>query len=211
MTSMDLQTKCNPVHTALVVIDIQNDFVAPDGLMARRGRDMSAVADMMIRLKDTIAAAEQAGVLVLYAKQVYDYAKLTPLQREQYDLDGKMITCDVATDGHELYGVDPDPQHVFVKYNYNVFSNPHFQPCLDQHAIKTLVITGVDTCYCVETAIRNGFDLGYKIVVPRDLTWGSPKHQAAQDRTLWLVDKTYGVVTTSEELKNVWLQAIDVA
>ena len=203
---MDIATKCSPAHTALIVIDIQRDFAAPDGLLARRGRDISAVDPMVDRLQTTTAIAKQAGVPVLYAKQIYDRTKLTPLQLEQYDCDGKMVTCDINTNGHEFYRINPDSKTVFPKYNYNVFSNPDFCAFLDKNGIKTLVITGMDTCYCVETAIRNGFDLGYKIVVPEDLVLGSSKHQEIQDRTLWLVRKTYGVVTLSEELNRLWGQ-----
>ncbi len=201
---MELSEKIRPEHTALLVIDIQVDFASPDGVLAKRGRDLSMVEPMLEKLIPTIAAAERAGVPVLYTQQIYDRSKLNELQKEQYDLDGKMITCDIATDGYQLYKLDPSPEQIFVKYDYNAFSNPKLAQALTSRGIKTLVITGMDTCYCVETAIRNAFDLGYKVVVPEDLVACSAKHIDFHNRTLELTRKTFGTVTSSEELINMW-------
>ena len=201
---MELKEKLDPKHSALLVIDIQNDFCAPDGLLARRGRDTANVEYMVDRLQKFIQVTEAAEVLTLYTQQQYDRTKLNELQKEQYDLDGKLITCDVETDGYRFYRINPPADKVFVKYNYNAFSSPDLLAVLESHDIKTLVITGVDTYYCVETAIRNGFDLGYKIVVPEDLVAGSSKHPELSERTLELVRKTYGVVSTAEEVANIW-------
>ena len=159
---------------------------------------------MIDRLLPTLEAAKAAGVLTLYTQQIYDPAKLNALQKEQYELDGKQVTCDIAGKGYEFYRVAPSPEDVYVKYNYNAFSNPDLVRRLEENGIKTLVVTGVDTFYCVETAIRNGFDLGYKIVVPEDLVACSAKRKDMHDRTLWLVEHTYGALTTAATLRELW-------
>lgn len=201
---MNISNKIDPKHTALIVIDIQKDFAAPDGLLAGRGRDLSLVEPMLEKLQRAIACAQRAGVLTLYTQQIYDRSKLNPLQLEQYDLDNKFVTCDIVTDGWQFYKLSPDPACVFIKHNFNAFSNPDFVRTLQTHNIKTLIITGMDTIYCVETAIRNGFDLGYKIVVPEDLVAGNGKHMDMHNRTLELVRKVYGAVTTAAEIENIW-------
>lgn len=201
---INLKDKINPNHTALIVIDIQNDFASPEGLLAKGGRDMSMVEPMLKKLQETIKVAEQAGALVFYIQQIYDRSKLTDLQKEQYDLDGKYITCDVNTDGYKFYKVNPQSEFVFVKYNYNAFSNPELEKTLKKYNIKTLVISGMDTYWCVETAIRNAYDLGYKVVVPEDLLACNGRHLDLHNRTLELVKKTFGVVSTSEEIKTIW-------
>jgi len=201
---MELKDKINSKHTALLVIDIQKDFAAPDGLLAKRGRDISMVEPMIEKLQKIIATARKADVLTLYTQQIYDRSKLNDLQKEQYDLDGKLITCDIATGGYKFYKINPPPEFVFQKCNYNIFSNPALEETLQKHNIKTLIITGMDTAWCVETAIRNGFDLGYKIVVPEDLVVGNGRHADLHARTLELVHKTFGVVTNSEEIDKIW-------
>ena len=74
---------------------------------------------------------------------------------------------------------------------------------LDARGIKTLVITGMDIIFCVETAIRNGYDLGYKIVLPSDLVAGNAKAKDLNDKTFEIVRKTYGILTTSDELIDI--------
>lgn len=201
---MDLKEKINPKHTALLVIDIQKDFAAPDGARGKAGGDLSLVDPMVHGLEKLIPLAEQVGVLVLYTQQIYSRDKLNDLQKEQFDLDGKIIMCDPKTGGHEFYRIHPPPELVFEKQNFNVFSNPQLQEILTVRGIKTLVITGMDTYYCVETAIRNGFDLGYKIVVPEDLIACNGQHIEMHNRTLELVRKTYGVVVNSTNLQENW-------
>lgn len=204
MTRMALKDKLIPEQTALLVIDIQNDFASPSGKLAKFGRDLSQVEPLIDNLEKLIKVASKANVLTLYTMQVYDRENLNDLQKEQYDLDGKAITCDIDTDGYKFYRISPPESETYVKYNFNAFSNQDLITRLKENNIKTLVITGMDTIYCIETAIRNGYDLGYKIVVPRDLVAGNAKHQDLNEKTLQLVDKSFGVLTTSEELITLW-------
>ncbi|OGB84944.1 hypothetical protein A2994_01195 [candidate division Kazan bacterium RIFCSPLOWO2_01_FULL_48_13] len=203
---MDLKDKVNPEVTALVVIDVQNDFGSPDKkfFRASRGGDLSLVDPMVDKLERLIPIAERAGVLVVYTQQIYDRFKLSNLQKEQYDLDGKLVTCDTSGNGYKFYRINPPANRVFPKYDFNIFSNRELVQFLKDKSIKTLVITGMDIIFCVETAIRNGYDLGYKIVVPEDLIAGNAKAKELNERTLELVRKTFGVVTNYEELAKIW-------
>lgn len=198
---MTLSDKLNTKHTALIVIDMQNDFCSPTGLMAHMGKDVSRMDKLVADIKRLITDCEACGIPVLYTQQIYDRSKLTDLQKEQYDLDGKLITCDIKGDGWKFYGFDPPKEQVYTKYNYNIFSNERLRRELKKHNTKTLVITGVSTQICVETAIRNGFDLGYKIMVPADLVATTSKDPQTQERTLTLVRKTYGMVSSLNEIR----------
>ena len=204
MNRLPLNEKINPDETALLVIDIQIDFCSPEGLLAKRGRDLSLMEPMIGKLQNLIQYAEKHKVLTAYTQQIYDRTKLTDLQKEQYDLDGKLITCDINTEGYKFYKIDPPKDNIFVKHNFNAFSNQKLLETLQKNNSKTLIITGVDTQYCVETAIRNGFDLGYKIVVPEDLIATNANKLDMHNRTLELVRKVYGVVVTSADILSAW-------
>ena len=114
------------------------------------------------------------------------------------------MTCDIYGDGHEFYKISPPVEDVFVKYNYNVFSNVEFVKRLNELGTKTLVITGMDTIYCVENAIRDAFDRGYKVVVPHDLVACNAKHVDLHNHTLKMVDKVFGVTVSAEEVCSIW-------
>lgn len=197
---MNLPEKLNPSHTALIVIDMQNDFCSPDGLMARMGKDVSQMDKLVAGIHSLIEVCENRGIPALYTQQIYDRTKLNNLQKEQYDLDGKMITCDIDGTGWKFYGFNPPEDQVYEKYSYNIFANKRLVEKLQVSHIKTLIITGVSTQICVETAIRNGFDLGYKIVVPGDLIGTTSSDPTIQERTLSLVKKTYGTVSNLVEI-----------
>ncbi len=203
MTRMNLREKLVPATTALIVIDLQNDFCSPTGLMASLGKNISGMDAMIEQTKHLIATCEQVEIPIFYTQQIYDRSKLTDLQKEQYDLDGKMIICDIKGDGYKFYNLTPPSEQVFVKYSYNVFSNPLLGQELVEKGIKTLIIAGVSTQICVETAIRNAFDIGYKIVMPRDLVATTSHDPHIQERTLRLVEKTYGVVVDSSEIIDI--------
>ncbi|MBL8159254.1 cysteine hydrolase [Candidatus Saccharibacteria bacterium] len=200
MSKMTLKDKLNPAHTALIVVDMQNDFCAPTGLMARMGKSVSGMDNVVAGIKRLAEPCAGNGIETYYTQQVYDRTKLNDLQKEQYDLDGKMVTCDINGEGWHFYGFDPPADKVYQKYTYNIFSNDRLKRDLETAGIKTLIITGVSTQICVETAIRNGFDLGYKIVVPADLVATTSSDPDTQKRTLTLVQKTYGTVSSSQEV-----------
>ncbi|HEX6462516.1 MAG TPA: cysteine hydrolase family protein [Candidatus Saccharimonadales bacterium] len=113
MTRMSLTAKLHPAVTALLVIDLQNDFCSPAGLMASMGKDVSGMDTLIEQIKALASACDQAGIPVFYMQQRYDRTKLTALQKEQYDLDGKMVVCDIQGEGHKFYKINPLPTECF--------------------------------------------------------------------------------------------------
>jgi ureidoacrylate peracid hydrolase len=97
----------------------------------------------------------------------------------------------------------PPSERVYQKYNYNIFSNTKLVDNLVAANIKTLIVTGVSTQICIETAIRNGFGLGYKNVVPSDLVGTTSNDPEAQTVTLNRVKKTFGVVTSLDKVTHI--------
>ena len=66
-----MREKASPRHTALVIIDMQNDFIAKDGLIAREGRDVSQAETMAQELPKLLKTAREAGVFVVFVRNVY--------------------------------------------------------------------------------------------------------------------------------------------
>lgn len=120
------------------------------------------------------------------------------MQLKQYESQSKLKTCHIDTDGHEYYGIEPS-DNLFVKYNFNIFSNKDFCNYLEERGIDTLIFTGVDTMYCVETAVRNAYDLGYKVIVPQDLIACNAKYPDIHANTLTHIQKVFGTLTSSED------------
>ena len=65
-----LEKKVAPTHTAVIVIDMQNDFCSDEGLVAKGGRDVSAAQELAMRMPNLIEAARGAGVLIVFVRNV---------------------------------------------------------------------------------------------------------------------------------------------
>ena len=207
-----LEKKVRPEYTALIVIDMQNDFIAPGGLVGRSGRDVTAAQRLAERLPGFIATARRAGVLVVFVRNVYSternlYLTDTWLEQAARKQAGGYTRFPVCTEGSwegDYYGdVRPQPgDPVVTKHRYNAFHNTDLDTILRANAIRTVVMTGVATDVCVGTTAREAFMRDYYAVMVDDGTATfSPEDHAA---TLRNFDRYFGEVSTIAELSAIW-------
>ena len=139
-----LQEKVHALHTALIVVDMQNDFCASDGFVANGGRDVSHVQEMAKRLPELIEFARQAGVLVVFVRCAYstdDNRYLSDVWLEQAARrQGSGYTlapvCQEGTRGGDYYGdVRPAAGDIIVtKHRYSAFHGTDLEVILRSHA-----------------------------------------------------------------------------
>jgi ureidoacrylate peracid hydrolase len=207
-----LAKKVSPAHTALIVVDMQNDFIASGGLIGRSGRDVSAAQKLAERLPDFIGAARRAGVLVVFVRNVYStdrnfYLSDPWLEQAARKQSGGYTRFPVCADGSwegDYYGdVRPQPDDpVVTKHRYNAFHNSDLDTILHANAIRTVVMTGVATDVCVGATAREAFMRDYYAVIVDDGTATfSPEDHAA---TLRNFDRYFGEVSTIAEISAIW-------
>src|SRR5690606_10264366 len=114
-----------PGKTALVVIDIQNDFCAPGGYFDRTGADLSLVEPAVNNLAELVDAARAAGVMPIFVRSHYDEVYLSEAQNARRRRVGwKMPLCVQGTWGVEFYKIAPAEGEVVVtKHRYDPFFN----------------------------------------------------------------------------------------
>jgi ureidoacrylate peracid hydrolase len=207
-----LPEKAAPAHTALLVIDMQNDFCADEGFVRRGGRDVAAVQAMAKNLPDLIGAARENGVLVAFVRSVYSMADnhflsdvwLEQAARKQGGGYTLAPVCGEGQWGGDYYaGVRPTPADVVVtKHRYNAFHGTDLDLILRSRGIRTVVVTGVSTNVCVETSARDAFIRDYYTLVVRDGTaaYSAEEHETA----LKTLDRFFGEIVTIAELKTSW-------
>ncbi len=178
-----LADKVRPAHTALLVIDMQNDFCAKGGLVDRGGRDVSAAQEMAARLPTLIDSARKSGVLVVFVAQpLFDgkervsvgcLARAGCARRQG---GGYTLTpvCGDGTWNGDYYGdIWPLPDEIVVtKHRYSAFQSTDLELILRSNGIRTTVITGVSTNVCVETAARDSFLRDFYTVLVGDADRG---------------------------------------
>lgn len=207
-----LAEKVRAPHTALIVIDVQNDFCASDGFVAKGGRDVSHAQKMAKRLPALIEHARNAGVLVVFVRCSYssdDNRYLSDVWLEQAARrqgDGYTLTpvCQDGTSGSEYFGeVGPAAEDIVVtKHRYSAFYGTDLDMILRAHGVRTVVLTGVSTHVCVETTAREAFVRDYYTVVVADGTaaYSQQEHETA----LKLIDRFFGEVVFIADLLPLW-------
>jgi ureidoacrylate peracid hydrolase len=207
-----LREKVDPRHTALVVIDMQNDFIADEGVIAREGRDVSQAKEMAKRLPQLIKTAKAAGALVVFVRNVYTTDKnfylsdvwLEQAARKRAGGYTRIPVCAAGSWGGDFYGeVRPEPQDpVVTKHRYSAFYNTDLDTILRANGIRTVVLTGVVTNVCVETSAREAFVRDYYVVVVSDGT--AAYLPGDHDMTLKNIDRFFGETASIEELTTLW-------
>src|SRR3990170_6767167 len=87
---LSLAEKVDPEHTALIVVDVQNDFCADGGALHRWGRDVSMIQAMLPCLVDFIDQAREAGVFVVFIRELGDEPYLSPFMLERRRKQGRL-------------------------------------------------------------------------------------------------------------------------
>jgi len=207
-----LTEKVSPPHTALIVIDMQNDFCAAGGMMDLEGADLGTVQAMAERLPGVLDAARAAGVLVVFIRNVYSTERnaylsdvwLEQMLRRRGESYTVREVCAAESWQGDFYGgIGPVPgEPIVTKHRYGAFHNTDLDTILRVHGIRTVVLTGVATNACVETTAREAFVRDYYVVFTADGTacYSDEAHEA----TLRTIDKYFGIVVSVDDVVEEW-------
>jgi ureidoacrylate peracid hydrolase len=118
--------RVDPATSALIVIDVQNDFALPQGACGKVGDDLSPVAPMVKRLNALIETARKANVLIVFVRTLYDEPVMSPSLTEQYIRRGYPNSiCLSNTPGAEFFGGlgprDTSNEILVTKHRYSAF------------------------------------------------------------------------------------------
>jgi ureidoacrylate peracid hydrolase len=208
MMLRSLREKIEPSHTALLVVDVQNDYCSPDSPMGRNGRDLSAAQAIIPNLQRLLQSARSAGTMVVFVRMVKTDATESDVQREQrlrsrHVADTEEFICRKDSWGGGFYEVTPRPGELVVdKHRYSGFINTDLDLILRSNGIRTIVVAGVATNVCVESTARDGFMHDYYVVVPSDgsAAYKPERHAAALENIV----NSFGIVATVDEIAAVW-------
>ena len=204
---MILQKLINPRNTAILVIDIQNDYCSENGKIAKiRKFDVKSVQKIIPNLINFIETARKFKLPIIFTRMIEDPKYMKENAKIKIRSSKLPLTlCSPKTWGFEYYKIKPQKKDVeIIKKTYDAFSNSKLENILKKMKIKNLIITGVYTAVCVDTTLRTGFTKGYNIIVPEDLVSmakeGIYQHDAAID--VWKI--IFAHVVKSDEIIETW-------
>jgi len=169
----------DPKSTALLIIDMQRDFVMPGGFGEALGNDVTPLQATIAPTKRVLESARKKGMLVIHTREGHrpDLTDCPPTKlvrgrgKIRIGDPGPMGRILVRGEiGHdivpELYPAPGEP--VIDKPGKGAFYATDLELILRDRGIKTLIVCGVTTEVCVNTSVREANDRGYECVVLSD-------------------------------------------
>ena len=204
----DLASQISVSHSALLLIDMQNDFCTPGYGAEAAGRDIGPARAIIPSLQRLLHAARQAGVAVAHIAfwTLPDHGSdsgswLT--QRRKSTFSSERL-CLADTPGAQFVGdLTPLPGEYQVhKHRYSAFTGTSLELLLRSRGVKTVIVCGVSTNACIESTFRAAFDLGYYVVVPVDgcASWDRALHEAA----LANARHRFGATPAIDDIIEIW-------
>ena len=209
----ELAELVDPPHTALLLIDMQRDFIEPDGLFGTLGIDLSMYATARPRLGTLLAAARRSGILVIHIQNTALPGRMSdsPAQihfnlrmHESARRDGPPLRYTIpGTPGHGFAdGFEPGEDELVVrKYRSSGFWGTNLQMLLRSNGIETVVVGGCTTEGCVESTARDAMFNDFYVVVPEDCVASDDR---AQHEASMLLMRHRFDLASGDEIGRVW-------
>lgn len=201
----ELKELIEPKCSAVIVIDVQNDSCHPEGAYAKSGMDISLRQKAAHNAAEFIEEARRYKVPVIYTKASHtpwDESLAQMRRRKRVKASG---ACVKGTWGEDFYAVRPlESEAIVVKHRYSAFKGTDLDMILRSKRITTLIVMGGGTQACVESTVRDGYELDYDIVVVSDCC-GTPtleEHEPALKRMARLC----ATVVETKDILEAWSQ-----
>ncbi|MER5864849.1 cysteine hydrolase [Kitasatospora sp. NPDC002040] len=189
--------------TALVVVDLQNDFCAGPVATARFAGNPGVLAGVVEGSVQAVAEARRRGVEVLFVRFLGDPEHQGPAWRDRDLRRGRPPKCLEGSWGAEFHGVAPAPgERVFTKLScFDAFLAEGFEPYLRERGIGHLVLIGLFADVCVDSTARTAFQKGHHLTVLADCTTAL---HLPSDQVLGFARTVYGARILTRDDPAAW-------
>jgi ureidoacrylate peracid hydrolase len=208
----------DPRRTAVLVIDMQNDFGAVGGMFERAGLDISGIQAAAAKIPPVLAAAREAEIPIVYVKMEHapDLSDVGPFNGPHWvkHIPMRVGETVMAPDGsasriliRDTWNTDilpeltPAPDDSIVsKTRYSAFFETELHDVLQGLGAIELLVTGCTTSICVESTLRDAMFRNYTCVVLEDCTAepiGAGLSRTNHEATLLVIERLFGWVSNA--------------
>jgi ureidoacrylate peracid hydrolase len=209
-----------PLKTALLVIDMQNDFGTKGGMFDRAGLDISMIQATVQPTSKVLVAARNIGIPIVYLKMGFrpDLSDLGTVDspnrmRHLHFSVGQRIAAPDGTEGRMLirdtWNTDIVPElkpkteeRTIYKHRFSGFFETELHDVLKRLGVKYLIITGCTTSVCVESTVRDAMFRDYSCLLLEDCMGepiGNDLPRSNHEASLLTMQTLFGWVSTSDE------------
>ncbi len=207
-------------NTAVIVVDMENDFGAKGGMFDRAGVNISMIQKAVGPTAKVLSAARNADIKIIYLKMGYHEdlsdigAEESPnrVRHMQFMHVGDTITAPNGSKSRMLirdnWGTDIVPELkpqdgdiVIYKTRFSGFYKTDLDTTLKKLGVKNLIVTGCTTTICVESTVRDAMFRDYSAIVLEDCTAepiGYDLPRSNHEASLLAIQKSFGWVSNSE-------------
>lgn len=199
--SKTLKTTLNPQKTALLIIDMQNDFVSQKGYLGQKSQDLSMVRDTIPAMKEFLEFSRKNKIQVIYTQTLHHRYTNTEnwiSRTAQKSLDPTI--CVPGTWGAEIIDelIPVDGEAIIAKHRYDAFLNTDLPIVLRAGGIENLIVVGTQTNLCVDTTARTAYMMDYVTILAQDCI--STPETELHDPIIKNFEKNFGYVMNSKDL-----------
>jgi nicotinamidase-related amidase len=203
----DLAAWIAPDRTAVLVVDMQVDFASPDGGLGAF-IDMDVVKPALAAAEKLVADARAAGAPVVFVglwttPETDSAAWNERLRRRGGNPDVDAALCRAGQAGSAFYGPQPAPgEPVVRKTRYSGFVGTDLDQRLRDMGVDTLVVAGLTTECCIDSTVRDAFDLDYHVFVAADAcaAYEVDLHEAS----LKVMELNSAILTDTAAIADAW-------
>ena len=210
---------CQADHTALLIIDMQQDFLAPGGFGEMLGNDMSVIRQCIPPNQHLLDAFRDRGLFVLYTREGHrpDLSDCPPSKLRRSQRQGAAIGDQgpmgrLLIRGEEGHAIIPEltplpGEPVVDKPGKGAFYATDLDAILRSRDIRSLIVTGVTTHVCVSTTVREASDRGYECLVVRDATAAFDPQDCTQ--ALWHLEQQGAIFSWTADSDDILTALIE--
>lgn len=179
-------------RTAILVVDLVNDFLEASGAMP-----VADPAPVLVATRSLVEAGREAGALVVWIRPGHQEAADGLFRKRAVHGMGE-------TWGARLHSELPlrDGERIVRKRRYSAFFGTDLDMYLREHEIRRVVLAGVALNICVRSTVQDAFFHGYDVWVARDACQATgPREEAS---TLYDISTHFGTVLTVDEVRAIW-------
>jgi ureidoacrylate peracid hydrolase len=220
---VNLSAKPEPVkidlnRTAVIIVDMQNDFCSKGGLLDVLGMDVSIIRSIVPQIRAVLAAARKVELKIIYLKMAYkpDLSDLGPEGSPNRSANRQAGQSVKAPNGMEsrilirgtwntdiIDELKPEPHDIALyKTRYSGFYQTDLDSTLKDLGARFLIVTGCTTSVCVESTIRDAMFRDYSPILLSDCTaepQGYTLPRSNHEASLFILRDNFGWISTSDQ------------
>jgi ureidoacrylate peracid hydrolase len=186
--------------TALLIIDMQNDFVKPEGYFGKRGKNVKPVLDIIPNIAYLLEFCRRNNIFRIFVRTIHAEYTNSYVWASRYRTSEAPPLCLPNSWGAEIIDeLRPrDDECIVTKHRYSAMLDTDLPLILRSKRITTLLITGTATNVCVDSTVRHAFMMDFTTITLRDCV--ATTDVELHEPTLWNLEQYFGYVADSKDI-----------